>query len=149
MNNIFSVAKPFLDFLHFCGLSTSSFKGQQFKGSVVFKWLGAVLSVLNCLILFLFFLFPYEFDTSLFAMSDIFVKAWKILSNIDLLTYVLSLFYHLCKQSSFKHFLGLVNEFDNQVCGLFCSFQFVLKMFSRQSRLGFIKTGNAIDTRCL
>lgn len=129
MNNIFSVAKPFLGILHFCGLFTSSFRGHPLKGSFVFSWLGALLSVLNCLILFLFISFPYDFDTSLYVISDILIKAWKILSDVDLLTYVLSLLYQLRKQSSIKQFLSLVNEFDSQVCSPSCCLIFVLKYF--------------------
>lgn len=115
MDSIFAVVKPFLVFLNFCGLFNSSYTLKTLKGRFTFSWLGLALSVLNLSILFFFISSPYEFDASFYMSSSILLKAWDILSTIDLLTYVLSLIYQLCRQSNIKRFLSLVNEFDNQV----------------------------------
>lgn len=118
MNNFYSVVKPFVNFLNFFGLFTSSFESQPCKGKFVFSWKGLVLSILNFLIL-VYFVKPYDFDASYYVASNILIIAWKYLANIDALTYVLSLLYQLRKQSNIKKFLSLVNEFDSQVWSIF------------------------------
>lgn len=115
MKNIFSVTKPFLNFLNFCGLFTSTFDGHPCKGRFVFKAYTLVLFFLHLTSLLIFPWMPFNFGRSSVLSSDILATAWEILSNSEVLTYILSLIYQLHRQSYIRTFLCSINEFDSQV----------------------------------
>lgn len=115
MINIFCVAKPFLKFLSFCGLFTSLFEGHPCKGRFVFKAYTVVLFFLNLSCLLIFPWMPFKFGRRSVLSSDILATAWEILSNSEVLTYILSLIYQLHRQSYIRKFLSSINEFDGQV----------------------------------
>lgn len=132
MNNIFCVAQPFLTFLSFCGLFTSSFDGHPCKGRFVFRPYAGVLFLLNLSFLLICPWMPFNFGRSSALATDILATAWEILSNSEVLTYILSLIYQLHRQSHVRNFLCLINEFDRKVWIFFLLCIFLKEIF-RQS----------------
>lgn len=114
MDNIFSVAVPFLKLLKVIGLFPLSFSGHPKKCVEVFKWTDVVPSTLNlfCLLALIFGCSPMT--VQLAKHSRFLLKAWTIVSAVDISSFLAMLIYQFYKRHNILRFLVLVHEFDTQ-----------------------------------
>lgn len=117
MENIFTVAKPFLTFAKLVGVFPMSFEGNARKGKLKFHILNLIPSAIILgfhIPLIVFFLISRNLFASL-KYSKVSYEIWNILTVFKLLTELISLTVQLFKFKNVVELLNLIRNFDNEV----------------------------------
>lgn len=114
MDNIYTVARPFLWILTLFGIFPLTFKDSPEKGKLKFK-LGNVISTGVTFSLLLYFIVTALLQEVSIMPSKILSVALTALVFADMLLLIVMHVYQLSKHSGIKDFLALVHKYDNQV----------------------------------
>jgi hypothetical protein len=114
MENIFTVAKPFLTFAKFLGIFPMSFEGPARKGFLKVHWEDLILSAV-CIALSVFsFLVSMASNNFFggFVESKISSQGWNVTLKLSNITMLWLLFYQFWKRKNIVEFLNLIQNFD-------------------------------------
>jgi hypothetical protein len=117
MENIFTVAKPFLTFGSFIGVFPMSFEGPARKGFLKCHWKDLIMTSI-CLSLLVVSLYVsmcmgHVFES--FIDSKISSQGWNVIMNLTNSVGLCVFFYQLWKRKNIVRFLNLILNFDMQV----------------------------------
>lgn len=116
MENIFTVAKPFLVFARFLGLFSLSFEGPARKGILRVKLVNIAITV--CTIMILIFLMAVTLFFNASAMksnSTIISQAWTCATCFEYSSLLCLVAYQFLKRKDVLKFLTQIEKIDDQV----------------------------------
>lgn len=114
MENIYTVAKPFLTIFTFFGAFQFSFEGSAVKGKFVFKFRNLIPAVIT-LSLLCYYIVTSCLWKEMEVPSKILSKALKALIITDFVFIFVLHIYQLSKSQRVEDFLLLIYSYDNQV----------------------------------
>jgi hypothetical protein len=117
MENIFTVAKPFLTFAKLLGVFPMSFEGPARKGFLKVHWSDLMFSGLGFISLILYFYFTMLVENLFSFLSDsmIVLKVWKVVLKLSSLVLFCQFWYQLTRRRLIARFLHLIRNFDMEV----------------------------------
>lgn len=124
MENIFTVAKPFLSFAKILGLFPMTFVGHPRKGILEIKWHDVLLSFCSFTGLICLMFINLEMRVFLKNDSKVLFSAWFVLKLLDISSYMCLFAYQLCKRKNVLNFLDLLNSVDEEVSSKSFSLRF-------------------------
>lgn len=115
MDNIFTVAKPFILISNFFGLFPMSFDGAPRKGFFKTKWHNVALCF--AFLALLIFFSSLNIYYKAFALSDsmILTEAWSISVNLDFFSNIFLFVYQICQNKKIERFLWKLQTADFEV----------------------------------
>lgn len=128
MENIFTVAKPFIIFIKALGLFPMSFHGPARKGSLKIHHKDVIFS---CFLFFVsFFVILKGFSTMKWFKenSELTNTAWTVMISLDLMSFFILFIYQIFKLKEIVKFLNLIQKIDSEV-KIVTPIKFLLKQF--------------------
>lgn len=114
MDNIYTIARPFLLVLKIFGLISLTFKGSAFRGKIEFNIFDKI-NMTAKLILVIFLLvgdINYHFKVDDPTITTV---SWNLTAKLSVALVVLSLLYQWKKHNSIISFIHLLHKIDVQV----------------------------------
>lgn len=115
MENIFSVSKPFLAIAQTLGLFPMAFDGAARKGLLIINRYSVAVSILWFLILLCAMKITFNFDSYFIDNSKVLPKALKLLTNLNISSFLVHNSYQIYKRQNILNFLSTLYESDEKV----------------------------------
>jgi predicted membrane-bound dolichyl-phosphate-mannose-protein mannosyltransferase len=119
MENIFTVAKPFLTFAKILGVFPMSFDGAARRGLLKIHWRDFIFTVitLSALLAILFFATLSRNFFTMVALdgSKTTFEGWNVIMKLSNIVALCQVLYQLCKSKNIVKLLNLLQNFDLKV----------------------------------
>lgn len=115
MENIYTVSRPLLTFSKYLGVFPMSFHGHTRKGILKVEWSDVIISCFSLITLFCVVALNLALKGTLMDDTLILARAWKILLNLEFLSYTFLFAYQLQKRRNVLKFLKCIEVIDEEV----------------------------------
>lgn len=123
MENIFTVAKPFLVFARFLGLFPLSFEGPARKGILRVKLVNIAITICTMILIFVTVVSLFFNASNTKSNSTILSQAWSCAICFEYFSHLCLVVYQFLKRKDVLKFLQQIEKVDDQV-GTNCNMVF-------------------------
>lgn len=115
MENIFTASTRILTLSKVFGCFPMSFEGHPVKGSLKINWQGVFYSA-SCLVVLIYLVLrSVSFSFMFLVNTEILFRAWKFLTNLEFISYVVMLCYNNFKCKNMPKLLKELHSSDEEV----------------------------------
>lgn len=115
MENIFSASKPILTLAKLLGLFPMSFEGPARKGLLKLKCVNVIISLFWFVAALFMILNRSPFSKVYTGSSQVLPRAWEVLMNLELFSYIFNFCYQNWKRKNIVKFLKIIHKSDEKV----------------------------------
>lgn len=129
MENIFTVAKPYLTFISLTGFFPMSFDGPASKGLLKTRKLEASISSVALAILIYILIICVINKSYVDNDSVILVAGWNIYTNMQTASFIFMLAYQILRRNKIANLLGNIRSVDKEVRLAKCIHDYAIEYF--------------------